>query len=70
MRYYEYSEPSSETDPTPVFVRRSEHEILIEYSGFWIKQMIKAGQNLQDCTLQDIIDDWIVVNWATEVFPK
>lgn len=71
MRYWSYNEPEwSETGNGDILdnivVTKSDKEILKEYREYWNQAMIHAGKNPDDYTDEDIIQDWVAINWAWE----
>lgn len=70
MRYFSYNEPIDDGS-TGVVMTVSEDWIRENYYPYWYERMCsKFGKQTVDenyCFL-DCIDDWIVTNWAWEVF--
>ena len=65
MKTYCYVEPDENMNPVEVCL--TEEEILSKYWDFWYAKMItKYGEDHELITEENFIDDWIVVNWATE----
>ena len=64
MTHYEYIEPTSGTDPTPVTVSRTREQIITEYFPSWAARMCEVGR-AEQITLDRCIDDWCVIHWAT-----
>ena len=67
MRTFEYIEPTSVEDSTPVFLRKTEEEILTEYWNYWKEKMARCCSNKNAITKENCIEDWCVIHWATEV---
>jgi hypothetical protein len=65
MRTFEYVEPGP--DDQPVFIRKTEEQILEEYYPYWFQQMAKKVTDRTQITREGCIEDWCVVHWATEV---
>jgi len=59
MKTYKYSDPGGDYTLT-------EEQILAEYWEYWCAQMIRVGKSGL-MTKERCIEDWITVNWATEV---
>lgn len=67
MKYWKYA-TYDETGESKI-VTLSEQEILDQYWNHWYTMMCtKFSENWvnENCTSQDCIDDWVVVNWAWE----
>lgn len=63
MRYWIYCEPwASET----VYSIVSDKAILASYWEYWCAQMDKVDRAAM-ISEEHCIEDWVVVNWATEV---
>ena len=66
MKIYSYVEPGLNNEPVEIIY--TEYEILFEYWSFWKEQMIKKyGEDHELITEENCIEDWLSVNWATEV---
>lgn len=68
MRYFEYSDPDNEGNPEIKIL--NEEEIVKSYWPYWYAQMCKKfGKEVVDksYSFSDCIEDWVVVNWATEI---
>jgi len=66
MRYYAYYEPGINGEPETVVL--NEKEILYDYWPYWEEKMIKkygAGHHL--ITEDNCIEDWVSLQWATEI---
>ena len=64
MRSWSYNEY---TPDGGIIVTKTEAELTIEYWPYWYKRMCdRFGKHHVDLnyTLEDCIDDWVVVNWA------
>ena len=75
MRYFSYNEfdPDSPlADETGGYlVTKCEKEIYKEYWDYWYKRMCdKYGKEevASKYTFEDCLNDWIVVNWAWQVY--
>jgi hypothetical protein len=74
MRYYSYNEYDPDSpladDTGGYVVTVSEEDIKLKYWPYWYKKMCERfGQETvdRDYSFENCLDDWIVVNWATEV---
>lgn len=70
MKYYSYNEYISEPGIDDYVETKSEEDIRKDYWPYWYNQMCKKfGKEYVDAnyTIQDCIDDWVIVNWAWEV---
>ena len=74
MRYYSYNEYDPDSpqadDSGGYVVTVSEEDIKLQYWPYWYKKMCERfGQETvdRDYSFENCLDDWIVVNWATEV---
>lgn len=66
MKLYSYVEPGLNNKPVEVIY--SEDEIIEEYWESWSERMIKKyGEDHEWITTENCIEDWITVNWASEV---
>jgi hypothetical protein len=66
VKIYSYVEPGLNNEPVEIIY--TEYEILFEYWSFWKEQMIKKyGEDHELITEENCIEDWLSVNWATEV---
>lgn len=66
MKYYEISYPN-ELDED-VFEVLSEMDIIRQYWKHWYSKMVeKFGPDHTDITVENCIEDWVVVHWAVEV---
>ena len=63
MIRYEYIEPTSGTDSTPVVVSRTRGEIVAEYYSYWSERMRHAGK-VSEITIEHCIEDWCAIHWA------
>lgn len=64
MKYYAYGERNEfDIDELHIY---SEEEIIIEYFPYWKARMEKANKD-RFISLDNCLDDWIVVNWAWEI---
>jgi len=70
MRYWKYIEP---TDPknndftAKVFIV-SDQEIMEAFWDHWLKKIDKIDYDVDEQDpVEDCIQDWVAVNWATEV---
>jgi hypothetical protein len=61
--HYEYIEPTSGTDFTPVVISRTREEILAEYYPYWAERMARAGR-ATELTAERCLEDWCVIHWA------
>ena len=50
----------------PVNVTFSEQEILLAYLPYWVNGMFLTDNDPTGYTIQDVIDDWVMINWAHE----
>lgn len=68
MRYFYYVEPVGEPPHGRDFelVVKSEDEILREWGPHWLDSMHRLGRHAQ-VTRENLIQDWVAVNWATEL---
>ena len=66
MTTYSFIEPDSKGEPVEIIY--NEAEILFEYWPYWKEQMVKKyGDNHELITEENCIQDWVTVNWATEI---
>jgi hypothetical protein len=66
MKTYSYVEPGFNGEPVEVVY--NEAEILFEYWPYWKEQMVKKyGEGHELITDNNCIEDWVAINWATEV---
>jgi len=66
MTKYSYVEPNE--DGNPVEFVYDEAEILFEYWPYWKERMVKKyGEGHELITEENCIEDWVTVNWATEI---
>lgn len=67
MRYWSYNEMTEDGFGNEV-ITLSEDEIIQQFFPYWDKKMIeKFGPDYQqNWSIQDCIDDWVVINWAWE----
>ena len=64
MKVYEISYPDEKYgNITECYTEKG---IIDSYYDEWVEKMFKAGK-LHDLTKQNCIDDWVTINWATEV---
>ena len=70
MKYYTYSEYDPDNPLADEYgaidYTLSEKEILDRYFPIWFSMMAGSGKELPPNAEQVCLDDWIVVNWATE----
>lgn len=66
MKLYEVSYLNNDNvDVTEVY---TEAEIIQEYWKYWYGKMVdKFGEGHEDITIENCIEDWVVVNWAVDV---
>ena len=71
MKTHTYLEPKNPRygDWTTIEKYLTEHEIIVTYWLYWCDQMFNHTQKdlKQLMTPDNCIDDWVTVNWATEV---
>jgi hypothetical protein len=66
MKLYEVSYLNMDNED--VTATYTEAEIIEEYWHYWHGKMIeKFGEGNPLITIENCIEDWIVVNWATDV---
>ncbi len=65
MRYWGIVEPFSGEDTTPVYSILSEQEIIEEVFDFEAIQFLVYLGYIP--TLSQVVDEWIIVNWAWEL---
>lgn len=65
MKYYEMVESYSGEDTTPVFCILSEEEIIQEFGSYCCLMYLTRLGRMP--TRQDVIDDWCVIHWASEI---
>ena len=66
MRCYEVSYLNADNKDMREIL--SEMEILQQYWKYWYSRMVeKFGPDHPEITVQNCIDDWVVVNWAVEL---
>jgi predicted HAD superfamily Cof-like phosphohydrolase len=66
MKTYSYIEPGLENKPVEVVY--NEAEILFDYWPHWKERMVKKyGEGHELITDENCIEDWVTVNWATEI---
>ena len=69
MRYFSFNEFDGESEWVSTL---SEDDIRRDYFPYWQKRMIdKFGEEYYNATysFEDCLNDWIVGNWAWEVYP-
>ena len=68
MKIYTYNKPVFLNDKVIGNTKYTvtEEDIIELYWEYWNDSMIKVGKRSQ-CTRQNCIDDFVVVNWASEV---
>lgn len=66
MRYFRYIEPMVVDFWYAVDVYISEQEILDQYFSCWSERMKEIGKE-DEISEDNCIEDWVIVNWATEV---
>lgn len=64
MRYYTYNEPGD--DGSNITVTVSEEEILEVYKPYFLRQMKRITGDTVGFPDEEIIDQWVVINWAWE----
>lgn len=70
MRYYSYNDYKTEPGVDDYVGTVSEEDIRKTYYPYWHRKMVERfGIEYveQNCSFEDCLDDWIVVNWAWEV---
>lgn len=65
IKYYTYVEPLTDSN-MPMYVTMSDYEILRAYKPYFIDRIIKVGKNPEDFDNNEIMKNWIIVNWAWE----
>lgn len=61
-KYYTYVEPINEKGD-PVYKTFSEDEILMVYKPYFLR-MLKQRNINRTFTDEEIIDEWVIMNWA------
>ena len=69
MRSWRHIEPTSGSDSTAIIIETTEAEIVAMYFPYWRERMIAAGKT-NEATIENCIDDWVVVHWAQIVEPE
>lgn len=72
MKYYAYNELSDNYKFENIIVTRSENQIIEVYWPYWYGRMCEQfGKREVDknYTIEDCIEDYVIVNWAWEVTP-
>lgn len=66
MKRYKYVEPDENDQVKEVIL--TEEDILNEYWEFWSRKMAeKFGNDHEDITEKNCIEDWLSAHWAVEV---
>lgn len=71
MKYWAYAEPYHKAGILrgERIITMAEEQILREYYPYWMARMVEKfglAEVVRNYTVQDCIDDWVVVNWAWE----
>ena len=69
MKRYQYVEPlnSKGFENEALTITVSAEWIMQRYYPYWCDQMIRAGKDPEQWTIEDVIMDFCVVNWAIEI---
>jgi len=66
MRYFAYTEPGINDEPTEFIM--SEQDIFEEYWPYWYSQMAKKyGNDHFLITFENCLEDWVMVNYAVQI---
>lgn len=66
IKTYQFVQPK-EDGVTPEVITMTEIQIIEEYWVQWSSEMRKQGKDERDITHDNCIEDWVTINWATEV---
>lgn len=67
MRFFRWLEPDAAGEPVERTI--TDEEILTQYYPWWHTEMVRIGKG-HLVSNQNCVDDFCVVHWAYEVFPR